>query len=386
NGVKIDVDFLDQMSEEMAGELETIIHDIHTLAGHEFNVNSPSQLATVLFEELGLRPMRKTATKSGYSTDVNVLSELAKDHDLPRRVLDYRQLQKLKSTYVDTLPKLVDKKSGRVHTSYNQAIAATGRLSSTDPNLQNIPIKTEVGSQIRKAFVPTDDEHLILAADYSQIELRILAHFCEDPTLVESFRNHEDIHTRTASTVYGVDLNDVTPEMRRMAKTANFAVIYGVSAFGLSQQSDMSVAESREFIDLYYSRYPRIREFTESVKERARVEGYVTTLMGRRRNVPEINSKNRQLRQFAERTAVNTVIQGTAADMIKIAMIAIQRELEGMKSLMTMQVHDELVFDMLKAEQEPLTKLVRDKMEQSVKLRVPIEADLGIGENWLACK
>jgi DNA polymerase-1 len=386
NGVRIDVGFLQQMSTEMAADLEGIVHDIHTLAGHEFNVNSPAQLATVLFEEIGLKPLRKTATKSGYSTDVNVLTELARYHDLPQRVLDYRHLQKLKSTYVDTLPLLVNDQTGRVHTSYNQAVAATGRLSSTDPNLQNIPIKTEIGSQIRKAFIPADSDHLLMAADYSQVELRILAHYCEDPTLVESFRNREDIHSRTASTVYGVDLGDVTTEMRRMAKTANFAVIYGVSAFGLAQQSDMTIAESREFIDLYYARYPRIKEFTESVIEKARDQGYVTTLMGRRRNLPEINSSNRQLRQFAERTAVNTVIQGTAADMIKVAMIEIQRELNKMKSLMIMQVHDELVFDMPRIEEMKLTALVRDKMESCVELKVPLEVDLGIGENWLACK
>jgi DNA polymerase-1 len=386
NGVKIDVKLLEKMSGEMAGELEDIVHDIYTLAGHEFNINSPSQLGDILFKELELKPVRKTAKTSAYSTDVNVLTELAKKHDLPKRVLDYRHLQKLKSTYVDTLPALVNSETGRVHTSYNQAVAATGRLSSTDPNLQNIPIRTEVGSHIRKAFIPADKGHTLLAADYSQIELRILAHFSKDETLSESFIEGEDVHARTASEVYGVDLKDVTPDMRRVAKTANFAVIYGVSAYGLSQQSDMTVGESREFIKLYNARYPKIKEFTDGVIARAREEMYVTTLLGRRRNLPEINSKNHNVRQFAERTAVNTVIQGTAADMIKIAMIQIQKKLDTRESKMIMQVHDELVFDVKKTELSDIKQLVKEKMESCLKLNVPVVVDVGVGDNWLDCK
>lgn len=386
HGVRIDVPFLQKMSGELAGEMEKITFDIYTLAGREFNINSTAQLGDILFNQLKLKPMRKTAKKTAYSTDVGVLTELAKVHDLPRKILEFRKLQKLKSTYIDALPALVNPTTGRVHTSYNQAVATTGRLSSTDPNLQNIPIKTEEGSQIRKAFIPADGQHKILTADYSQIELRVLAHFADEGALVESFMHGEDIHARTASEVYGVALKDVTPQQRRMAKTANFAVIYGVTAFGLSQQSDMSVAEAKEFIDIYFARYPMIRKFIDSTIAAARRDGYVTTLFGRRRYLPEIESKNVSLRQFAERTAVNTIIQGTAADMIKIAMIEIDRALAGMKSMMIMQVHDELVFDAAASEVEKLGGIVRDRMEHCVTLKVPVTVEMGVGDNWLESK
>jgi DNA polymerase-1 len=385
-GVKIDVPFLEKMSKEIASELDKIVFDIYTLAGQEFNINSTAQLSDVLFNRLGLKPMHKTTKKTGYSTDVTVLIELAKQHDLPKRMLDYRKLQKLKSTYVDALPKLVNRRTNRVHTSYNQAVATTGRLSSTDPNLQNIPIRTEEGSQIRKAFIPTDEHHKLLTADYSQIELRILAHFAEEQPLIESFRNGEDIHKRTASEVFGVELTAVTSDMRRVAKTANFAVIYGVTAFGLSQQSDMTVSEAKEFIDIYFKRYPKIRAFIDGTIAKARQQGYVTTLFGRRRYLPEIEAKNPALRQFAERTAVNTVIQGTAADMIKIAMIEIDRLMNEMKSKMILQVHDELVFDTHLSEMEEMKRLVRETMEGCVSLTVPITVDMGIGDNWLESK
>ncbi len=385
-GVRVDVDFLKSLSKEMAEELELIISDIYELAGEEFNINSTAQLSTILFEKLNLKPLRKTAKKTGYSTDVNVLTELAKSHDLPKRILDYRKLQKLKSTYIDSLPKLVNQETGRIHTSYNQAVAATGRLSSTDPNLQNIPIKTEEGSRIRQAFIPTDDDHVILTADYSQVELRVLAHFADEEALIESFNNNEDIHRRTASEVYGVDLDDVTPDQRRVAKTANFAVIYGVTAYGLSQQSDMSVGEAKEFIDIYFARYPQLRKFIESTIVQARKDGHVTTLFGRRRYLPEINSKNNARRQFAERTAVNTIIQGTAAEMIKIAMIQIDKDLSGMKSKMIMQVHDELVFDVQSSELARMKEIVRDRMEHCVELKVPITVEMGSGPNWLDSK
>jgi len=385
-GVKIDVPFLEKMSKEIATELDKIVFDIYTLAGQEFNINSTAQLSDVLFNRLGLKPMHKTTKKTGYSTDVNVLIELAKQHDLPKRMLDYRKLQKLKSTYVDALPRLVKPRTGRVHTSYNQAVATTGRLSSTDPNLQNIPIRTEEGSQIRKAFIPTDEHYKLLTADYSQIELRILAHFAEERPLIESFCNGEDIHKRTASEVFGVDLTAVTSDMRRVAKTANFAVIYGVTAFGLSQQSEMTVTEAREFIDIYFKRYPMIRAFIGDTIAKARQQGYVTTLFGRRRYLPEIDSKNAALRQFAERTAVNTVIQGTAAEMIKIAMIEIDRLMRGKKSKMILQVHDELVFDTHLSEMEDMKQLVRDTMEGCVTLTVPITVDMGMGDNWLESK
>jgi len=386
HGVRIDVPFLQKMSGELAGEMEKITFDIYTLAGREFNINSTAQLGDILFNQLKLKPMRKTAKKTAYSTDVGVLTELAKLHDLPRKILEFRKLQKLKSTYIDALPALVNPTTGRVHTSYNQAVATTGRLSSTDPNLQNIPIKTEEGSQIRKAFIPADGQHKILTADYSQIELRVLAHFADEGALVESFRHGEDIHARTASEVYGVALKDVTPQQRRMAKTANFAVIYGVTAFGLSQQSDMSVAEAKEFIDIYFARYPMIRKFIDATIAAARRDGYVTTLFGRRRYLPEIDSKNVSMRQFAERTAVNTIIQGTAADMIKIAMIEIDRALAGMNSMMIMQVHDELVFDAAANEVEKLGGIVRDRMEHCVTLKVPVTVEMGVGDNWLESK
>ncbi len=385
-GVRIDVPFLESLSEEIAAELERIIADIYELAGEDFNINSTAQLSTILFEKLKLTPLRKTAKKTGYSTDVNVLTELAKLHDLPKRILDYRKLQKLKSTYIDSLSKLVNAETGRIHTSYNQAVAATGRLSSTDPNLQNIPIKTEEGSRIRMAFIPSDSDHRIMAADYSQVELRVLAHFAKEDALVESFRNNEDIHRRTASEVYGVALDAVTADQRRVAKTANFAVIYGVTAFGLSQQSDMTVGEAKEFIDIYFARYPRLREFIESTIKQARKDGYVTTLFGRRRYLPEINSSNNSRRQFAERTAVNTIIQGTAAEMIKIAMIEIDEKLSRLKSKMIMQVHDELVFDIHVDETEKMKKIVRESMENCVKLDVPVTVEMGIGPNWLDAK
>jgi DNA polymerase-1 len=317
---------------------------------------------------------------------MQTLEELAKEHPLPKILLEYRMMTKLRSTYIDALPKLVSEATGRLHTSFNQTITATGRLSSSDPNLQNIPVRTEEGAKIRKGFVPRDDEHVLLGADYSQVELRILAHLSKDEKMLEAFQQGEDIHSRTASEVYGVPLDEVTPEMRRMAKTANFAVIYGVSAYGLSMQSDMSVAESKQFIDTYYARYPGLREFMDNAIEKARKDGYVTTLFGRRRHIPEINSKNRQVRQFAERTAMNTPIQGTAADMIKVAMIEIYGKIKEMRSKMILQVHDELIFDVHKDELEQMKDIVRSTMETSVDLDVPVKVDMGIGSNWLECK
>ncbi len=385
-GVKVDADFLAEMSKEMDGNIEKLTKDIYSEAGKEFNINSTRQLAEILFEELKLPTRGKTAKKTGYSTDVKVLEELAAIHDLPRMILDYRQLVKLKNTYIDAIPKLINEETGRVHTSFNQTVAATGRLSSTDPNLQNIPVRTETGREIRKAFIPRDENHSLLVADYSQVEIRILAHFSEDATLIESFRNNEDIHARTAAEVFGIDINDVTPQMRRAAKTANFAVIYGVSAYGLSQQTDFDVAQSREFIETYFSRYPGIKKYMDGTIASARKEGYVKTMFNRIRYLPEINAKNFQVRQFAERIAINTPIQGTAADMIKVAMINIHRKIKKMKSKMILQVHDELIFDMHHEEAEELKPIVRDGMENAVKLKVPIVADMGAGRNWLEAK
>jgi DNA polymerase-1 len=277
-------------------------------------------------------------------------------------------------------------KNGRVHTSFNQTVAATGRLSSQDPNLQNIPVRTEVGREIRRAFVARGAGYCLLAADYSQIELRILAHISGDKTLKKAFANDEDVHRRTAAAVYGVDVADVTPEMRAVAKTANFAIIYGVSAFGLSQQTDLDVGEAREFIDTYFERYPKVKEYMEGSISQARTEGYVSTLLGRRRFLPEINADNRQRREFAERIAINTPIQGTAADLIKLAMIKIHARLAPMKSRMVLQVHDELVFDVLEKEADEVTDLVRTEMEGALKLDVPLKVDIGKGANWLEAK
>ncbi len=385
-GVKIDCDYLAAMSKDMDGELEKLIRDIYNEAGHEFNINSTQQLSTVLFDELKLPTKGKTAKKTGFATDVKVLEELAAIHDLPRLVLEYRQLTKLKSTYIDAIPLLVNKDTGRVHTSFNQTIAATGRLSSTDPNLQNIPIRTEIGKQIRRAFIPRDKSYVLLSADYSQIELRILAHFSEDKALIDSFRKDEDIHARTAADVYGVKLDEVTPAMRRAAKTANFAVIYGVSAYGLSQQTELDMGESKEFIDTYFKRYPGIRKYMDDTIAFAREKGYVTTLFNRIRYLPEINAKNFQVRQFAERTAINTPIQGTAADMIKVAMINIHKKMHNMKSKMILQVHDELVFDVHNDELVEIKTMVKDGMEKAVKLKVPVKVDIGVGPNWLEAK
>ncbi|MDZ4724338.1 MAG: DNA polymerase I [candidate division Zixibacteria bacterium] len=385
-GVKIDTDFLLILSEQMEKGLRKLEIEIHQIAGGAFNINSTQQLGHILFDKLGLPTHGKTAKKTGYSTDVSVLEELALVHPFPKLILEYRQFVKLKNTYVDAIPKLISPKTGRVHTSFNQTIAATGRLSSTDPNLQNIPIRTEEGRQIRKAFIPRDKDYLLLTADYSQIELRVLAHYADDPVLIEAFIKGEDIHVRTAAEVFNVDLMAVTPDMRRVAKTANFAIIYGVSAFGLSNQTDMTQAEAKKFIETYFERYPGIKGYLEATKVFAREKGYVCTLFNRRRYLPEINDKNFSVRQFAERTAINTPIQGTAADIIKIAMLLIHKKIAGMRSKMILQVHDELIFDAHKDEIEDLKKIVTISMQGAAKLKVPLVADIGIGPNWLEAK
>jgi DNA polymerase I len=383
-GVKLDLKLLARQSAELQKRLDEIEHDIETLAGYSFNINSTQQLQKVLFEDLKLPTQGKTAKKTGFATGQAVLEELARLHDLPRLVLEYRELAKLKGTYIDALPGQVDAQ-GRVHTSYNQTVAATGRLSSQDPNLQNIPVRTEVGRQIRAAFVASPG-HVLLAADYSQIELRILAHISGDETLCAAFENNEDVHRRTASAVYSVALKDVTAEMRAVAKTANFAIIYGVSAFGLSQQTELSVPEAKEFIDTYFRRYPRVKEYMDGSIRKAREEGFVSTLLGRRRFLPEIHSDNRQRREFAERMAINTPIQGTAADLIKVAMIRIHESMRGMQSRMILQVHDELVFEAFEGELKKLTDLVRREMEAALPLSVPLKVDIGTGANWLDAK
>ncbi|MGB8657069.1 MAG: DNA polymerase I [Candidatus Zixiibacteriota bacterium] len=385
-GVSVDVDHLRGLSKQMEGRLKELTRRIYDLAGREFNINSTQQLSQVLFEDLKLSSARRTAKKTGFSTDIGVLEALAKQHPLPALLVEYRQLSKLKSTYIDALPALVNRRTGRIHTSFNQTVTATGRLSSSDPNLQNIPIRTDLGKQIRRAFIPRDKSFLIVSADYSQVELRILAHFSQDHTLLDSFKRGEDIHRRTAGEVFGVDIDQVSPEQRAIAKTANFAIIYGVSAYGLSQQTNMSPQEAAMFIDLYFKRYPRVQEYLDGMIELAQTQGFVTTLLGRRRYIPEINSADRQKREFAERTAINTPIQGSAADLIKVVMIDIARELKTMKSKMILQVHDELVFEVLREELDLVREMVKDKMENTVRLEVPIKVDINVGENWLEAK
>lgn len=385
-GIKVDATFLGKLSKQTEKKLVKLTEQIYKIADGEFNINSTRQLSHILFDKLKLPPQGKTAKKTGFSTDVRVLEELATLHELPRIILEYRQLTKLKNTYIDALPILISKRTGRIHTSFNQTIAATGRLSSTDPNLQNIPVRTEEGREIRKAFIPGGEDFVLLVADYSQIELRILAHYSGDKTLIESFRKGEDIHARTAAEVFGVSIDKVTPEMRRSAKTANFAVIYGVSAYGLSQQSELNVEQSKEFIDNYFKRYPGVKKYMDETIEFARKRGYVTTLFNRRRYIREINDKNRTVRQFAERTAINTPVQGTAADMIKLAMIRIHSKMQSIQSKMVLQVHDELIFDVHKSELAHLKPIVKEGMEKAVKLKVPVVVDMGVGESWFSAK
>lgn len=382
NGVKIDIKFLKELSEKADVDLTALTQQIYREAGEEFNIDSPKQLAEILFVKLRLPPIKRT--KTGYSTDVSVLEKLAQSYELPRKILEYREKAKLKSTYLDALPKMVHPVTGLIHTSYHQTTTATGRLSSTEPNLQNIPVRTETGRLIRKAFVPREANRLILSADYSQIELRILAHFSGDKKLTTAFAEDRDIHNVTATLLYGVPENAVTREMRRFAKVINFSVIYGKTAYGLSQELGISVGEAETFIENYFKRYAGVRDYLESQKETARKKGFLTTLLGRRAYFPDIHSKNTALRQFAERAAINAPIQGSAADLIKLAMIAIQGriEKEGVHGLMIMQVHDELVFDIAKTEKESMSLLVREEMEKAYALDVPLRADVFVGDSW----
>ncbi|UCE05308.1 MAG: DNA polymerase I [bacterium] len=383
NGVSLDVPYLNQMSKELEERLDQLIEDIYQLAGQQFNINSTKQLADILFNKLKLPVIKRT--KTGPSTDVTVLESLARDHQLPRELLEYRQLTKLKSTYVDALPRLINTKTGRVHTSYNQTVAATGRLSSSDPNLQNIPIRTEIGRKIREAFIPVDDNHVILDADYSQIELRIMAHLSQDPMLIEAFQQGKDIHRETAALVFKVQPDEVTDDMRRRAKEVNFGIMYGMGPYGLASRLEIPQEEAEMFIINYFASYPRIQEFMMNAQEFARKNGYVTTLLNRRRYLPDIHSDNRRVREFAERNAINTPIQGTAADLIKVAMIKIFNRIKEKKlaTKMIMQVHDELVFEVPKSEVDMVKNLVRSEMENAIELSVPIKADIGIGNNWL---
>lgn len=380
NGVKVDDEKLKDLSKEFEGWLGEIEKEIFSEVGYEFNLNSPLQLREVLFETLEL-PQKKLTKKGEPSTDVEVLTDLSKFHKVPEKVLEHRTLSKLKSTYLDALPKLINPKTGRIHTSFNPVGSSTGRLSSSDPNLQNIPIKTAQGRRIREAFVP-EDGYTLLSADYSQIELRLLAHFSGDDSLVEAFLNDSDIHNRTAAEIFGVTEDLVTPEMRRLSKNINFGIIYGISAFGLAKQLGTSVSISKSYIDEYFKRYGKVKEYIEKSISEAQTKGYAETILGRRRPIPELQSNNRALRGFGERTAMNTPIQGSAADIINIAMIRINDKLVDYESQMILQVHDELLFEVKNDELDKLSLMVKEEMEGAWKLIVPIKVDIGTGANW----
>ena len=386
-GVRVDTRQLAELSKQLARQIETLTAEIHKLSGAEFNISSPQQLAKVLFEQLKLPAPRKYGKGKVYSTAVDVLEELAEAHEVPRKVLEFRQLTKLKNTYIDALPKLVNPRTGRIHTTFDQAGTATGRLSSRDPNLQNIPIRTELGRRIRAAFLP-EPGWKILSADYSQIELRLLAHFSQDPVLLEAFRQNQDIHSRTAELVFGVPPLLQTGEHRRRAKAVNFGIVYGLSAFGLSQQLGIEQSEAQQFIDHYFATYAGVRRYIDKCLEEVRRSGVVRTLYGRLRPIPEINSRNAQQRGFAERTAINTPLQGTAADLIKVAMIRIRDELagQGLRARMLLQVHDELLLESPPEEVEAARSLVKRAMEQVAALSVPLVADVGVGDNWRDAK
>ena len=384
-GVSINSETLHELSDELLGSIQEIEQDIYQLANAEFNIGSPKQLGEVLFDQLKLveKPKR---TKSGqYATGEVILSDLATEHDIARRILDYRELVKLKNTYVDALPKLVSNYDGRIHTSYNQAVTSTGRLSSTNPNLQNIPIRTEKGQLIRKAFVPRSEAFVLMAADYSQVELRIIASFAQDKVMIEAFRQGQDIHATTASKMFQVGLDAVTPEMRRKAKTANFGIIYGVSSFGLAQRLSIPRGEASDIIKAYFEQFPSIRAYMDRVIQQAREQGFVETVLGRKRYLRDINSRNPTVRGYSERNAINAPIQGTAADMIKIAMVRVADWMrqEKLRSRMILQVHDELVFDAHRDEVDRLREKVRELMTDALPLDVPMEVETGVGENWL---
>jgi DNA polymerase-1 len=385
-GIKLDKDLLFQMGEELSLNIARLTKEIHAMAEEEFNINSPKQLGVILFEKLGLPPIKRT--KTGYSTSAEVLEELAEKHEIVVKILEYRQLVKLKSTYIDGLISLISPRTGKVHTTFNQTITATGRLSSTEPNLQNIPVRLEIGRNLRKAFLPSNDDWVLVAADYSQIELRVLAHMSKDSNLIDAFIKDHDIHTRTASEVFGVPMEEVTKNMRRQAKAVNFGIVYGISDFGLSRDLGIPISKAKQYIELYFSRYPGVQKFINDTIFKAREQGYVTTLLNRRRYLPEIFSSNRNVRGFGERAAVNTPIQGSAADIIKLAMLIVAEKINNaaLRTKMILQVHDELIFEAPKEELEKLKTIIRSAMEQAYKLEVPLKVDMKVGTNWYDMK
>jgi DNA polymerase-1 len=385
-GINLDVPFLKEMSVEMAKESSELEQKIYETAGEKFNLASPKQLGDVLFDKMKIGGAKQKKTKTGqYATGEEILSYLANDNPIVKDILDWRQMVKLQSTYIDALPNQVDKKTGRVHTDYMQTVAATGRLSSNNPNLQNIPIRTERGRLIRKAFIARDENYTLLSADYSQIELRIIAALSGEENMIKAFQNNEDIHRSTAAKVFNVPLEEVTKEQRSNAKTVNFGIIYGVSAFGLSNQTSLSRKESAELIDAYYATYPKLKSYMSNQVDFAREHGYVQTVLGRRRYLKDINSANMMVKSGAERNAVNAPIQGSAADIIKIAMINIHKKLtsENWKSKMLLQVHDELVFDVHNSELEKIKPMIKHEMENAFKMDVPLDVEIGVGKNWL---
>jgi len=384
-GINLNVPGLQVFSKELEEAALNTQTKIFDLAQMEFNIASPKQLGEVLFDHLKLDDKAKKTKTGQYSTGEEVLSKLKDKHAIIEHILDFRSLQKLRSTYVEALPELINPSTNHIHTSFNQAVAATGRLSSNNPNLQNIPIRTEKGKEVRKAFIPRDENHILLAADYSQVELRLIAEMSEDPVMMDAFQKKLDIHAATASKVFGVPLEEVTREMRSNAKTVNFGIIYGVSAFGLSQQSTLSRKEAAEIIKNYFATYPKLKAYMDANIAFAREHGYVKTLMNRKRRLKDINSRNGIVRGHAERNAINAPVQGSAADVIKLAMIKVQAEIEaqGLQSKMILQVHDELVFDALKTEVPQLKILIKEAMENVFESKVPLTVDIGEGATWL---
>ncbi|NLJ41104.1 MAG: DNA polymerase I, partial [Clostridiales bacterium] len=383
-GFKVNKDMLRKLDVEFTGVLEGLTQRIYEFAGEEFNINSPKQLGVILFEKLGLPPVKKT--KTGYSTNIEVLERLKDSHDIISKIIEYRQVMKLKSTYVDGLLAVIDDEDGRIHSSFNQTITATGRISSTEPNLQNIPVRLEMGRRIRQVFVPSDEDHILVDADYSQIELRVLAHISGDPTFKDAFKNNQDIHRRTAAEVLGIPIEEVTVQQRNDAKAVNFGIVYGISDFGLARNLGISRNKASTYINNYLNRYPGIREYMARIVNEGKEKGYVSTLMGRRRYLPELASRNFNIRSFGERIALNTPIQGTAADIIKKAMNGVFYELKtrGLKSKLILQVHDELIIDAYKPELELVKEILKEKMENAAELSVPLIVDIGIGSNWYA--
>ena len=384
-GFMVNREGLLEYSDFLSDRMKEAEEAIYMLAGEEFNINSPKQLGTILFERLGLPHFKKT--KSGYSTDADVMQKLRKLHPIVDLILSYRQFSKLKSTYAEGLVKVISEKDGRIHSTFKQTLTMTGRLSSTEPNLQNIPVRTELGRMFRKFFVAKEG-HVLIDADYSQIELRVLAHISGDPTLIAAFRDGEDIHAITASQVFGVPLDSVSDEMRKRAKAVNFGIVYGISAFSLSEDIGVSRKEAGEYIDAYFRKYPMVRDYLDNTVKKAKEDGFVSTLFGRRRYIPELAAKNKNLVAFGERVAMNTPIQGTAADIIKKAMVETDAALKaaGMKARLILQIHDELIVEAPEEEAEAALALLKEKMENTVKLLVPLVADANLGKSWFDAK